>query len=433
MQRSRAKLQSSQTGRATLLVVGSLTLLLLIVFPGTFTRADDLTVHSRYGQSVRGEIGGIEFLMLRGTRQEQGEAHGVLAAKDILRVLNDTLIAHVEKQPGAWDGAILPMVRKFSLPAHYLLELEALLRGLQKTLKDPDDRIIEILKREVRIEDLQALNCVGDIMSAGSMGCSSFSIWGSMTPGGETISARNLDYTTFPGRIPFLVIAREPVESDRLATLDLSGPGVLGVSTVMNREGIVLMQHDEGGLPAQATSGFTPRLLVNRDAIESLRLGLEPDQIVQLFSGKTVITGTNSHISFPSRNSLRACVVEWDGNSHGGGATFRLPDEETSIICTNHFLERRLPRASGGSSERRMGSLADAIDQIRRAGATMGLEEAKQAMHKVAASGKSVTYLTCIAYPDERRIVFATTPDPGVPATKGRYVEISWDDIFSAR
>jgi hypothetical protein len=146
------------------------------------------------------------------------------------------------------------------------------------------------------------------------------------------MSARNLDYATFPGRIPFLVIAREPAESDRLATLDLSGPGVLGVSTVMNSEGTVLMQHDEGGLPAHATSGFTPRLLVNREAIESLRLGQEPDQIVHLFSGKTVITGTNSHISFPSQeNGLRACVIEWDGNSYCGGATFRLPDHKNSI------------------------------------------------------------------------------------------------------
>ena len=51
-------------------------------------------------------------------------------------------------------------------------------------------------------------------------------------------------------------------------------------------------------------------------------------------------------------------------------------------------------------------------------------------MHKVVASCECVTYLTCIGYPDESRIVFATTPDAGVPATKGRYAETSWDDIF---
>lgn len=422
------------------LLASVLSVVLLILSAAACSTSGTPSVVARYGQSVRGEVDGVGFLVLRGTPEEQGEAHGVLAAEDILRLLNETLVAQVEKHPGAWDAAIIPVVKAFDFPAHFEAELEAVFRGLQKALPDPDDRKVTLLGRKISIEDLQALNCIGDIMSArsriGDEGCSSFSVWGALTPDEGIMSARNLDYATFPGKVPFLVIAREPVDSDRLATLDLSGPGVLGVSTAMNAEGIVLMQHDEDGLAVEATTGFTPRLLVNRDAIERLRLGQNLDQIAQLFSNKTTITGTNTHISFPSRNPAngpRACVVEWDGNPMEGGATVRLSDahvEANALFCTNHYLRRREPKAGGGSSQSRMTSLVEAIRCARTKGAAMGLEEAKQAMDAVAASGDGVTYLTAIVYPDERRIVFATTPDTGVPATKGRWVEIHWDDIF---
>jgi len=414
----------------------------VLIFSLTCPTVFSVDIVARYGQSVRGEVDGIDFLLLRGTRQEQGEAHGVLVAKDILGLLNNTLIPQVEKQPGAWDAVIIPMVRRFSFPEQFAVELEGLFRGLQKALPDRDDRKLKALDREIGIEDLQALNCVNDIMSSGRAeadACSSFSVWGSLTADGAILSARNLDYTTFPGEVPFLVIAREPAESGRLATLDLSGPGLLGVSTAMNAEGIVLLQHDEQGLPGEATAGFTPRLLVNRDAIERLRVGQDPVEIARLFSNQKTITGTNTHISFPSRKRAggpEACVVEWDGNALDSGATIRLPDarvDSEALFCTNHYLRRRRPEGTVGNSQRRMTSLVEAVRRARSRNAPMEIEKIKQALHTVAASGESVTYLTAIAFPDQRRIVFATTPGPGVPATQGQWIEVSWEGVFQVR
>ena len=46
--------------------------------------------------------------------------------------------------------------------------------------------------------------------------------------------------------------------------------------------------------------------------------------------------------------------------------------------------------------------------------------------------GDTVTYLTVIALPGERKMVFAVSPDLGVTATKGEWIEITWDQVFGA-
>jgi hypothetical protein len=41
-----------------------------------------------------------------------------------------------------------------------------------------------------------------------------------------------------------------------------------------------------------------------------------------------------------------------------------------------------------------------------------------------------VTYLTSIAIPGEKRIVFAVSPGGGISATREEWIEITWDQIF---
>jgi hypothetical protein len=207
----------------------------------------------------------------------------------------------------------------------------------------------------------------------------------------------------------------------------------------MNAEGIVLLVHDEDGLPIEKAAGYTPRPLVSRDALEQIKLAQKPDEIAELFSDKKVITGNNTHIVFPSRNGApgpHACVVEWDGNPAGDGAAIRLPDPELdsdALLCTNHYLERRDAAESEGGTLSRMASLVEAVGTARTSKTTIGVEEAKRMMDAVAVRGEGVTYLTAIAFPDEKRFIFATTPDTGVPATEGRWIEVNWDAIFAAQ
>jgi len=80
-----------------------------------------------------------------------------------------------------------------------------------------------------------------------------------------------------------------------------------------------------------------------------------------------------------------------------------------------------------------MASLVEAVGTARTSKTTIGVEEAKRMMDAVAVRGEGVTYLTAIAFPDEKRFIFATTPDTGVPATEGRWIEVNWDAIFAAQ
>jgi hypothetical protein len=63
----------------------------------------------------------------------------------------------------------------------------------------------------------------------------------------------------------------------------------------------------------------------------------------------------------------------------------------------------------------------------------INLKKAVAMMDSVALGGKTVTYLTVIAYPDQQKMIFAATPGYGKPATEGNWVEIGWDAVFELK
>jgi hypothetical protein len=58
------------------------------------------------------------------------------------------------------------------------------------------------------------------------------------------------------------------------------------------------------------------------------------------------------------------------------------------------------------------------------------VEKAIKMMDSVAENGEVVTYMTVIAFPRDRTMIFAFSPDEGVSATKGEWIEITWDQVF---
>jgi hypothetical protein len=125
----------------------------------------------RYGRSLRGEIGGIPVLLLRGSYEEMGEAQGSPAGRDIIDFLDKVLIPYVDgRQPNAWDLQVLPLADAFVLPAFYRQELSGLMRGIQEKLTGQQDRMLSSARREISLRDLYALNCIPDIIAIGS-GC----------------------------------------------------------------------------------------------------------------------------------------------------------------------------------------------------------------------------------------------------------------------
>jgi hypothetical protein len=393
-------------------------------------------ITERYGNSLRRNINSVTVIVLRGSYEEMGEAHGVLAGKEIIQLLDNIIIPFVNKQEtNGWDRKVLPVTAAFTFPERYQKELISMMKGIEKKYPDRNDRMIFSLKREIKIDDLRALNCFGDLINSMG-GCSSFCAWGALTENGKVICGRNLDERSIPGKIPFMVVARQPTEPGRKATVEISGPGVIGISTGMNEDGMIEMLHDGNGLPS-ASEKFMPRTIVMREVIELAGPYESVEKISDLFRNRMVQLGSSTHIASPMHEPekmLLPFVVEWDGNRRDNGATVRIEDPSIirdATVCTNHFIKRRQHETgTSKSSQSRLQRMADLLQECRASKSVISINKAIDIMDLVAEGGQVVTYLTWIAIPSDRKIIFAVTPDSGIPATRGEWIELSWEQIF---
>lgn len=394
-------------------------------------------ITERYGKSLRSTAGNVPVLVLRGDYEELGEAQGALAGKEIIYLLDKILIPSLNQaEANVWDSRVLPAAGSFVFPARYDKELSGMIRGIEKRYPDKFDRMLFSIGREINIDDLRALNCFIDMTPSGG-GCSSFSAWGSLTQSGEVICGRNMDERYIAGKVPFMIVAREPAESNRQASIELTCPGLVGVLTAMNKDGLILMAHHEQGLQCPAAGEWLPRSIVFRDVIESVRAGDSVDQIVSSFKDRPVRTGNNTHIARPAYGNAKVSlpfVLEWDGNSLDHGVSLRNEDPSVArdaIVCTNHFVTRRHEELAGSRNSRmRFQILADSLRKYHDSKETISVEKAIRMMDSVARSGEVVTYFTVIAIPGEKRIVFAVSPGRGISATREEWIEITWDLIF---
>ena len=396
-----------------------------------------MKVTARYGRSLRGTIGAVPVLLLRGSPEEMGEAHGFFAARDIIAFLDRFLIPCMNsRQPDAWERRVLPGANAFLFDARYQKELEGIMTGIVKALPNTQDRWLASIHREIRLADLHAENCLGDFIF--SQGCSSFSAWGSLTQSGQVICGRNLDGGYIPGKFPFFILAREPVDRNRLTTLDITCPGAVGVVTCMNEDGLFFMGHDEVGLESLSDHALTPRSLVIREAAETSRATDSMEKIALVFKNRSVHMGDSTHVGLPRRRhcgGLFPFVVEWDASPLNGGATIRTEDSTIvadAIVCTNNFVNRRIGDALRGNedSRKRFRQMATMINEYRAAKKKIDVDRAIDIMDSVAAHGESVTYMSVIAIPRERKIFFALSPGGGVSATQEDWMEIRWSEIF---
>jgi len=401
-----------------------LLLLPLLVLLGAAPGAP-LEIQERHGKSFRGTIDGFPILLLRGTHRERGLAHGRLEAAAILSTLDDVLIPTLHKlAPGSWEKKLIQESASFAIPARYEEELSGMLEGLRAALPQEEARTLRTLHREIRLEDLKALNCLSDILGAG---CSSFSAWGARTPDGTPIVGRNLDYFAFPLSSKALLLAVEPSEKTLKATVDVVMPGFIGVSTALNSDGAFLALHDEKGLPGGAAAAWVPRSLALRTAIESATGAAAVRDVEAALRGVPVRIGNNVHVC---GTSGPAAVLEWDGNAKDDGVTSRGPEGQETLVCTNHYCLRE--KSDGGpDSGGRFTTVSRGLDAIGSAGRKIDLDLAKKLLQTVSRSGALVTHLSYVAWPAARRWTFAVSPQTGISASKGRWIALEWKDLFA--
>lgn len=385
--------------------------------------AGPIEVQARHGKSLLGTIDRFPILLLRGTPRERGEAHGRLEAATILAVLDEAIIPTIHAMaPGGWEKKFTKGAEAFAFPARYEEELAAMLEGIRAALPKKEDRTLKSLGREVSLADLKALNCMSDLMGGG---CSSFSAWGSRTADGTPILGRNLDYYAFPLSSKATIIAVEPAEKDLKATIDILMPGFIGVSTVMNADGAVLALHDERGLPGAATKGWIPRSVALRSAIEKAAGATAVKDVEGALRGVPVRMGNNVHVCGVAGP---AAVLEWDGNAKDGGVTVRGPEGRETLVCTNHYCLRETGDG-GPDSGSRFASVSKGL--AAAAGRKIDLDAAKKLLEGVSRNGGIVTHLSYVAWPAARRITFAVSPQTGMAALKGRWIDLEWKDVFS--
>lgn len=386
--------------------------------------AGPIEVQARHGKSVLGTVDKFPILLLRGTHQERGEAHGRLEAAAILGILDDVMIPFMHKlTPGAWEKKFVQGTEGFAFPARYEEELAAMLEGIRGARPKKEDRILKSLGREIGLGDLKALNCMSDILGAG---CSSFSAWGSRTADGTPIIGRNLDYYAFPLASKTTIIAIEPAEKDLKPTIDILMPGFIGVGTAMNGDGAVLALHDEKGLPGAAAKSWVPRSLALRTAIEKAAGATAVKDVETALKGVPVRVGNNVHVCGSAGPSA---VLEWDGNAKDGGVTARGPEGRETLVCTNHYCLRE--KGDGGpDSGGRFAQVSKGLEALGEN--KIDLDIAKKLLGGVSRNGALVTHLSYVAWPAARRITFAVSPQTGVAAMKGRWVSLEWKDIFAS-
>jgi len=393
-------------------------------------------IFKKLGESSRGRFGGLDAMVLTGTYEEIGKAHGVLAGQDILDMLDSMVIPLVNNQkPEAWDSYLIPQSKRFLFPQPYEKEMEGILQGIKEKYPNTIDRTLAVLKREITIDDLRVLNCFIDLSLL--MGaCSSFCAWGSLTADGEVICGRNLDERVVPNYKPvFMIVARKPMEMKRMATIDVSGPGLIGVSTSINEDGVILMGHDEKGLESRVPDKLTPRSIVLREAIETIRSADTPETINKKFEKKTVKSGNNVHIARPCQVAdWPAVVIEWDANPQDNGVTCRFPDQpriDSALVCTNHFVKRRSePLSSQSNSIDRYRILQDYLSNYKAWRKVIGVTDAVKMMHAVSVSDTSLTYCSVIAFPSKKELHIAVAPKKGKPATLNTWTIVTWDALF---
>lgn len=288
---------------------------------------------------------GVTVLELWGTPAEAGYTQGYLLADRILGVIDGYMLApEILPNTAFYNAVIVAGVdTQFAWPADAEAELGALFTGMQDRL-GPERVRSERLDRPLTVNDLKAANTLADWF--GFM-CSSFSIWGPLTPNGDVLTARNLDFPfTLTLQRSQLVVVRHGA-ADRAGWVGISWPGLIGVYTAMNAAGVTMLMHDANGLPPERDRPCIPRSLTLRTALEQARPATFITDVQRVFQTHPVIMGNNIHVSAPRTvaAAVPAVVFEYDANHRDAGVTVRMPAAgESAIYCTNHMCERVAPR-----------------------------------------------------------------------------------------
>ena len=385
--------------------------------------------------TINGEItsvDGVRLLRVWGDAEARGYAHGYLMADDIIKLFN----AYIETPslsggPQQYETLRGRMIQIMALPPAAQDELTGMLRGINA--RKGGAATVAALGRAFEYEDLVAMNCIPD---AAGVACSSFAAWGALTPDGDTIAGRNLDW--YPASFMIdsqILIAHIPQEkSPRNAWLSISWPGMVICLTGMNEHGISVSMHDVFQTRPTSRSGFTPRGYCLREAIERVAPDDVAGSILNVLRDHQPMVGNNVPVSFPSQSGKAAAAIfEYDGNKkHDQGVTVRQVDANGDkpadyLIATNDYRKRRAI-AHCGRFEYLQDTLGATSKSEDSSTPKVTVDAAFEHLRQVSITGNYLTYQSVVFEPNKRRLTIKLAGDgkaaPGRQAIRVDVAEV---------
>lgn len=202
-------------------------------------------------------------------------------------------------------------------------DYQAELYGLSQYSSDKYDFIAPKFLRSMYLHGAHDIgHAMQDLMV---VGCTSLAVWNENTEDGELLIGRNFDfYVGDDFSKNKLIEFVEPEEG--IPYLSVSWPGMIGVVSGMNKEGItVTINAGKSKIPLTAK---TPISLVTR---EILQYAKNIDEAIAIAKKRKVFVSES--ILVGSANNKNAVIIEVSPNNFG---VYKV--ENTSrVFCTNHF------------------------------------------------------------------------------------------------
>ncbi|NUQ34390.1 MAG: hypothetical protein HUU29_05570 [Planctomycetaceae bacterium] len=309
----------------------------------------------------------IDFLTVKGSAAERGYAHGKLLGSSIVKLLQQVSkdLVYLMSAGKNYEQIRVLQYTSFDFTADEMTEMAAMLRGIEETVPEAERKIGD---RFIDLVDLQACNTVADWVR---FGCSSCSIFGKLAPEEGPVVIRNLDYLVDTQQLTTampLLLLHIP-GNGRKAWLSATWPGLIGVYSAMNEEGVVMLIHDSNGSGSRHV-GLVPRSFGPRDAIERTGAGDKAiDELATILRSHTTFSGSNFHCAAPDgKGGMQAAVLEYDGQEKDEeGVTVRRSGDTGEkgdyIIATNHYCKRKSDKGMFPSTTKRYRELETAMNE----------------------------------------------------------------------
>ena len=288
---------------------------LLISNDSSFTYGNNWAKRNKYG---------LWEVFLTGPDFERGVAYGNLM-KNPIQYQEEVFVNSINKVVPSefYQWFLKNLIYFFHADMNNFVseELKNEILGVSLSFSDKYDYIG---KKYMRILAYHAAHDLGHALNNYSLvGCTSFSAWGNNTKDGNIIHARNFDFyfgDDFAKEKVLLMIQPD----SGYAFVSYSWPGMMGVVSGMNEEGVAITIN--ASMSSPPTSAKLPISILIR---ETLQFSKNLEEAVHYIKSKKIFVSESIMIS--SANDNKTIIIEKTPDK-----TDVFEDHEL-IICSNHF------------------------------------------------------------------------------------------------